>query len=200
MDHVEGRRVMAKSTSLAFNADRLRQLLWQRVAPPPEMLQKALEKLDSQLDAKETKFFVHQGLLVSQADVEAHAIQQNAAIAIAKIADAMPRDRAEKAAPPTVTLEIKDGVFRLHIGAVPHSSGEESAYEVSQIINEPPESTETALAPTVPRPLDIADASPGESDAVDDEEPPVQVIRMRDFADKREAMRLLMADDDGPAK
>ena len=183
-------------TTLAFNSERLRQLLWQRVAPPPEMLQKALMKLDKQLKATETKFFTNQGMLVSQVDVPAHAIQQSAAVAIAKIADAMPRDRAEKAGPPSVTLEIKDGVFRLHIGAIGavESSGEEDAYRNETNIVNDDGLGHAQLAPEVSQLLDIP---PPVRDTTDVEEPPVQVVRMRDFKDRREALRILLGDD-GP--
>ena len=181
-------------TTLAFNSERLRQLLWQRVAPPPEMLQKALTKLDAQLEATETKFFTNQGMLVSQVDVPAHAIQQSAAVAIAKIADAMPRDRAEKAGPPSVTLEIKDGVFRLHIGAV-GSSGEEDAYRNETHLND----DGLGLAQLAPEVSQLLDIPPPVRDTTDVEEPPVQVVRMRDFKDRREALRILLGEADGPA-
>lgn len=183
--------------SLAFNSERLRQLLWQRVAPPPEMLQNAINKLNEQLEATETKFFTNEGLVVGREEVPAHAIQQNAANAILKMSDAFPRDRVDKAGPPSVTLEIKDGVFRLHIGAV-GSSGEEVAYDPNELNGVEQQTTintstteRSALALEAHQQPFMAPPSPPE----EVEEPPTQVIRMKDYKNRQEALRILMQDD-----
>lgn len=53
-------------------------------------LPRAFRKLGDQLEAKETKFFQEKGIVTDQRDVQAHEIQQNAAIQIARLHNAYP--------------------------------------------------------------------------------------------------------------
>jgi hypothetical protein len=54
--------------------------------------EKVLKKLDDQMEAKETKFFAHQGIVLDSKEVVAHDIQHRAAIELAKIHRLYPRN------------------------------------------------------------------------------------------------------------
>jgi hypothetical protein len=112
----------------AAKMERMRRGWFESVDTRPQLLEKALAKLEEKLEAKETKFFAHQGIVVTEQEVEAHSIQLEAAQTIAKLADAFPKERADSKGAPQFALEIKDGVFRLVIGGEGGSSREEVAY------------------------------------------------------------------------
>jgi len=48
-------------TTAVFNPEIIRQEILKDVRIPPELLNKALEKINAKLDAKVTKFFTFQG-------------------------------------------------------------------------------------------------------------------------------------------
>lgn len=68
---------MARTT--AFNVAAMRAKMLENVKLPDGMVQAAINKLVEKLDAHETKFFIHQGMVIQKADVEAHSIQIDAA-------------------------------------------------------------------------------------------------------------------------
>lgn len=96
----------------------MRQKMFERVALPPDLLQKALRKLDMKLEAKETKFFSFQGQVVEKVEVEAHGAQLEAADKILKIANVYGRESDTKQVTPGVALEVdpRTGILRLVIG------------------------------------------------------------------------------------
>ena len=181
-----------KRHTLAFNAERLRQEFWSKVAVPPEMLNRALHKLNEKLDAKETKFFTNSGIVTQEKEVEAHDIQLQAAQAIAKIADAFPRERATPVAAPKFELRIENGVFSLVMGS---SGGEEAAYALNETNPDPTQARgNRQLAPP---PLSLMDSS--QKELFEFEEREAQVIKIPQKRElRREALRLLF-NEDGPS-
>jgi hypothetical protein len=104
-------------THPGFSPETLRAAIRGRAAVPSDMLQAALQKAKDQLNAKERKFFAHQGMIMDQRDVDAHAIQQGAARLIIEMSEllikAPPKQPEGKI---TVTIDPKTGVMRLVIG------------------------------------------------------------------------------------
>lgn len=118
---------------VAQKMERMRRQWFDNVDMRPKLLEKALAVLEGKLEAKETKFFSFQGMVIEEKEVEAHGIQLEAATAIAKLADAFPKERSDVKATPQFALEIKDGVFRLVIGGSDNSSREGDADEVTKL-------------------------------------------------------------------
>jgi len=56
-----------------------------------KVLTELFEKLHSQLEAKETKFFKHRGVVRETREVEAHRVQLRAACELAKLLGLFPR-------------------------------------------------------------------------------------------------------------
>lgn len=188
---------MAIVRTAAYNPEIIRRRMWADVTRlPAKLIERAFEKLESQLEAKETKFFTHQGEVREQVDVAAHAIQQEAAAKILKVADAFARDE-RKSSVPQFRFEITpDGVFKLIVG----SSSEMEVPDASLALNganvdnsNPLGNVDGHMLAQVP-----ATASLGTNgvEAFEVEEP-VQIIRHRDHA--REALRTLMYGKDGQA-
>lgn len=104
----------------AFNAEAMRAKMLEGVALPKGMVQDALDTVYRKLKAKETKFFSHQGVVVSKADVEAHEVQLQAAKTIINITDLAIRkeDRAGSGiAGIALRIDSKTGVMTMLIGA-----------------------------------------------------------------------------------
>ena len=112
--------------TLAFDVEKLRQTLLARVAPPPELLQKAFKNLDKQLDAKQKKYFANQGIVVSERLEENYEAQQRAQDQIFRISGVYAHERETRPATPGVILRVDPatGVVSLTIGS---PSGEEAA-------------------------------------------------------------------------
>lgn len=70
-------------------------------------LPRILQKLGDQLEAKETKFFQNKGIITDQVDVEAHEIQQNAAVQLARLHNAYPGRNEEGNSGMQVLTQIK---------------------------------------------------------------------------------------------
>ena len=106
--------------SAAFNVERVRAQMLEGVRVPPELFQKAIDKIHSKLDAKVTKFFPFQGQVVSQVEVEDHQTQLAAAEKVMGIAGVYARERDAAPPQPQVALEVdsKTGVVRLIVGSV----------------------------------------------------------------------------------
>lgn len=85
---------------------------------PEELLQRAFDKLDRKLEAKETKFFTFRGEVVEKVDVEDHATQLSAVDKILSMAGVYARERDAAPAAPTVAVEVDPvtGVIRLVVG------------------------------------------------------------------------------------
>lgn len=106
-------------TTTAFSVERARAAMLAGVIIPPEMVNAAIEKVHSQLKAKTTKFFTHQGEVVQRVDVEDHTIQQSAADKILAMAGLYAREREASPPMPLVSVRIDPatGVTTLVIGA-----------------------------------------------------------------------------------
>lgn len=85
---------------------------------PEELLQRAFDKLDRKLEAKETKFFTFRGEVVEKVDVEDHATQLSAVDKILSMAGVYARERDSAPVAPTVAIEVDPvtGVIRLVVG------------------------------------------------------------------------------------
>jgi hypothetical protein len=104
--------------SLAFSVETFRRHLLERVEVPPDMVTKALAKIDQKMDAKITKFFTFRGRVVSTVDVEDHSTQLSAAHETLGIAGLASREKEVVEKSPTVILEIDPvtGTMRLVVG------------------------------------------------------------------------------------
>jgi len=121
-------------TTLAFSPEAIRSAIRGRVAVPAAMLQRALAKTSEKLDAKETKFFSHQGLVIDKKDVEAHNIQLRAAELILQMSDLLNRQVVKPKAPKiTLTVDPKTGTMRLVIA----DDIEDDIPEVLDVVREP---------------------------------------------------------------
>lgn len=106
-------------TTAAFNVEQVRAALYNELEVPRALLRKALAKLDTQLEAKETKFFTFQGQVMEKVEVAALAIQQSAADKILQAAGVYVRQTDNKPTQPVVAVEVdsKTGVIRLVVGS-----------------------------------------------------------------------------------
>jgi hypothetical protein len=107
--------------SSAFNVERARATMLANVTIPPDILDRAIDKIYQKLEAKKTLFFTHRGEVVEKVDVEDTNAQLVAADKIFDIAGVKARERDAPAAIPQVALEMdsKTGVVRLVIGSAP---------------------------------------------------------------------------------
>ena len=103
----------------AFNVERMRADMLQRVRPPDHLVQEAIDKLHEKLEAKTTKFFTFQGEVQQQVDVEDHDTQLSAADKILSMAGLYATERGVKPTPPTTAVEVDPvtGIVRIVIGA-----------------------------------------------------------------------------------
>lgn len=108
---------LTKRTS-AFNADLMRQRMWEGIRVPREILQRALDGASEQLDAMETKFFTKDGHVEETREVVAWEVRQRAQEQIFKAAGVYltPKEEAKKA--PTVYMKVDPvtGVMQLIVG------------------------------------------------------------------------------------
>lgn len=112
----------------AFDVEAIRRQMYERVAPPSHLLQKAFTRLDEQLDATRTEFFSFQGSVVEKREVVDHGTRGSAIDKVMKVAGAYAHE-SDKPKAPTVALRIDPvtGVMELVIGTSP----EGGAYEVN---------------------------------------------------------------------
>lgn len=104
-------------TALAFTPQSIRDSIRRGVVVPAEMLNKALRKLDDNLEAKETKFFSFQGSVIDTRSVDALSIQQQAAELIVKMAELVATQQAKPQEPRVeVVIDAKTGTMRIVIG------------------------------------------------------------------------------------
>jgi hypothetical protein len=103
---------------MALSVDKIRHEMLRGILVPREMVNKALLRTYEQLDAKETKFFAHQGRITERVDVVDHGVVAAAADKIFSLAGLYAREREEKGGTPGVALEIDpvSGVIRLIVG------------------------------------------------------------------------------------
>jgi len=149
----------------AFSVEQIRAAVRGQAMVPANMLADALKKTHEKLNAKETKFFAHQGEVVNTREVEADSIQLAAARLILEMGELLTKNTLVKPAPPTTTREIdpKTGVIKLHIGEVPQA-------DEPEIIDITP-----AVADPVPTYIDAAVGEVVSSDAEGD---PTEYIKM----------------------
>src|SRR2546430_64436 len=103
----------------AFNIERMRSEMLERVAVPAEIVQEAISKLRDKLEAKSTKFFAHRGAVVSQREVVDHEAQLSAVDKILSMAGLYARERDAKPSMPVTAIEVDPGtgVVRIVVGA-----------------------------------------------------------------------------------
>jgi|SRR5438552_14357391 len=158
---------MPDNRTVAFDVDSMRRSMLERLALPDDLVQHAIERTRSKLDAKVTKYFTHRGEVTDQRDVEDHATQLQAADQIYSLAGLYARERDGHPSTPQVALEIDPvtGVMRLIIGGIGGgvANGEPGAViaPVKDVrIHEPlaPTAIPMALAPPCPPPEDEPEA------------------------------------------
>jgi hypothetical protein len=121
-----------KSRTLALSVESIRKRMLEGVRVPPEMVTAALEVTKKKLEAKTTKFFVHQGTVTATVDVDDHEIQLKAAEQIYKMSEIYAHDTKAKPAPATVAMEVDPltGVIRIVVGGPDLAEPEASAGSV----------------------------------------------------------------------
>ena len=109
----------ALDSPLALSVEKVRHEMLRGLLIPREMVNKALLRTYEQLDAKETKFFSHQGHVIQQKDVIDHSTVAAAADKIFSLAGLYAREREERNSTPGVALEIDpiSGVIRIIVGS-----------------------------------------------------------------------------------
>lgn len=133
-------------TSTAFSVERVRAEMLENIRIPQELVQEAIDKVKTKLNAKITKHFTHQGQVIEQVDVEDHATQLSAVDKILSMAGLYARERDAKPPTPTVAVEVDavTGVIRMVIGdAIAHGSINGAAPSVAEL---PPPKDEPANA------------------------------------------------------
>lgn len=172
-------------TTVAFSVERIRAELLQHTKVPAKLVERALGKLEAQLEAKETKFFSFQGKVEDSREVVDHHTQQSAADKILSAAGVYVKDRDQKPPAPSISLEYdsKTGVYRIIVGdalrEMPSPNMETEAAYVEEITQResPPDGLGRQLVRAEP-PMDSTAFSTAEEKP---EESPVQVVKMRDL-------------------
>ena len=133
---------MLPNKTQVFDVESIRAAVRRDATVPAAMLQAALIKIHSKLDATEDKFFTWHGHVVETRCVAAHDIQIRAAEAIARIAGLMQAAPHAVAGRQRLTMEIDArGVMRLTI---------EEAVAAPEAPEASPESEQLALPITLP--------------------------------------------------
>lgn len=106
---------------MALSVDKVRHEMLRGILVPRHMVNKALQTTFAKLDARETKFFSHKGIVTQTREVDDHGTQLAAADQIFTLAGLYAREREERPSTPGVALEIdpNTGVIRLVVGAPP---------------------------------------------------------------------------------
>src|SRR5216117_347053 len=117
----------------AWTPDAIRAAIRGRPLTPKDITQRSLTKLAEKLEAKETKFFSHQGMVVEKREVEAHSIQMEA-VKLVMTAAGLLNTTPMKPRQPRVTLTVdnKMGVMEIVIG---DDSADEIAARQGEIID-----------------------------------------------------------------
>ncbi len=110
---------MSDDRPLSLSVELVRQEMMRGILIPRDLVNKALKKTADKLDAMETKFFAHKGVVVSERVVEDHTTQLAAADQIYSLSGLYARERMATLGPPTVALEVdsRTGVIRLVVGS-----------------------------------------------------------------------------------
>ena len=177
-------------TSFAFNPERARTELWRGVALPEQLLQKALNRLNEQLDAKKTLHFTHQGQVVEQVDVEDNQTRAGAIDKVLSISGAyVKKEDTGKNQTPHVTLVVdqETGVIRLEVGG--SANAEPTAMNNGDIgissYSGAGEELSTQLA------LPLSKVLPAD----DNEEPAPEIIKVRKGGLPRAVYETMFGDD-----
>jgi len=121
-------------TTAVFNPEIIRQEILKDVRIPPELLNKALEKINAKLDAKVTKFFTFQGSVIEKVTVEDHGVQQKAIDQVLEISGIKVKERDQKPTAPQIAFQVlPDGTVQVVVGGTAPSLGGDS--HVDQEIN-----------------------------------------------------------------
>ncbi len=104
---------------MALSVEKVRQEMLRGLILPRDIVNEALKTTAGKLKAKETKFFAHKGVVVSQKEVDDHTTQLAAADQIFSLAGLYARERMAAPQAPSVILEVdsKTGVIRLVVGS-----------------------------------------------------------------------------------
>jgi len=105
-------------TTAVFSPELIRQEILKDVRIPPELLNKALKKIEAKLDAKVTKFFTFQGSVIEKATVEDHGVQQKAIDQVLEISGIKVKERDQKPTAPQIAFQVlPDGTVQVIVGS-----------------------------------------------------------------------------------
>jgi len=161
----------------AFDIQGVRKRLYKRLAVPPDILNHAFDKLRKKLDAKETKFFTHQGQVIEKVEVEDHATQLSAIDKVLAVGAAYAKESDNKSVKPTVGIRVdpRTGVIEVVVGS---QTGD--AYEMTQAANGDEGHGELASAVQ----LELGDGH-GDDSSESDAAEQVQVIKVKNNGNGR---------------
>ena len=178
----------------AFSVEKARAAMLDKLNIPHDIVNKAIKKVYDKLDAKETKFFVHQGQVVEKVDVEDTAAQLAASDKILSMAGLYARERDARPPSPIVAVEVdsKTGVIRMVIGGAPQGGAD--------VDNNTPQSVDGSLAiseESVPA-LSAIVAPPVQQDSEHmTQEEPVQIVKVKRGGLPASVYSALFSDSDG---
>ena len=189
---------MANRRTAAFDVDQVRREIFRNVRIPVDLLTKAFKKIDDQLDAKETKFFTHQGKVEEQVNVEAHDIQHRAALAILKVSELTNSDREHKSSTRPIELRIDPitGAFSIRVGGDGLPEGEmEVPHAALEVQNAPIDINHSSERPdklALEAKASIEESN--EDTSFDANEPQVQVVKVRQGGLPNEVFKALFSE------
>jgi len=165
--------------SISYDVEAIRRAIFVRLAPPPDLLQKAFERLDEQLDAKKSEFFTFQGRVTDERLVEDNMARQGAIDKVMKVAGTYVQEQ-DKVKTPQVALRIDPvtGVLELVIGG-DHAPELESRLNNEPTLNGDPAASELVASPeqlSLPHFMPSGHLEPAEGEIVEMEP---QVFKMR---------------------
>jgi hypothetical protein len=112
-------------TTAIFNPELIRQEILKDIRIPPELLNKALKKIESKLEARVTKFFTFQGSVIEKVTVEDHGVQQKAIDQVLEISGIKVKERDQKPTAPQIAFQVlPDGTVQVVVGGAPSLGGD----------------------------------------------------------------------------
>jgi hypothetical protein len=132
---------MSDNRPMALSVEKIRHEMLRGILVPREMVNAALLKTFTQLEAKETKFFSFKGHVTETAEVDDNATQAAAADKIFSLAGLYAREREDRVSTPGVAMEIDPvtGVVRIIVGAPALSLSEPTMQELPPVECSPSE-------------------------------------------------------------
>lgn len=138
--------------TLAFSPERMREALWRNVAMPPELAQKAWDRLNEQLDATYVRYYSFQGHIVSKKVTPDNMARMAAIKAVLELADAYPKAKdTGKSQSTTLRINPETGEWTISVGEedalasappAPALAKEGNADEVRQLLPGQPAHTD----------------------------------------------------------